>query len=45
MEVRRAVGSYRWVKNPVCHVAFEIQLPALLRMRDYCPYKFMVPVL
>ena len=45
MGVRRAVGSYRWVKKPVCPVVFEIQLPALLHMLDYSPYKCMVPVL
>ena len=45
MGVRRAVGSYCWVKKPVCHVFLEIQLPALLRMCDYSPYKCMVPVL
>ena len=51
MGVRRVVGSYHWVKKPVCHVVFEIlvQLPALLCMCDYSPYKCtctcMVPVL
>ena len=45
MGVRRAVGSYCWVKKPACCVVFEIQLPALLCMRDYSPYECMVPVL
>ena len=45
MGVRRAVGSYCWIKKPVCRVVFEIQLPALLRMHDYSSYKCMVPVL
>ena len=36
MGVRRAVDSYCWVKKPICHADFEIQL---LRMCDYSPYR------